>query len=142
MKKLLIIIFIFLSVSMSMAQAPSIFGTWKTIDDASGEEKSTVEIYERDGKLYGKIIGIVNPADEDKTCIYCKGADKDKPIIGLEIIKGLEKDGSDYEGGTITDPENGKVYKSKIWLDEDNPALLNVRGYIGIFFRTQQWVRM
>ena len=38
-------------------------------------------------------------------------------------------------------PDDGKVYRSKIWLDEDNPDLLNVRGYVGIFYKTVQWQR-
>lgn len=139
-------IFFFLllsSVTIALnAQDNSIFGKWKTIDDDTGEAKSIIEIYKKDNKLYGRIDHIINPADRDKTCIYCKGVDKNKPLVGLDIIKGLEQDGDEYEGGTIFDPEKGKEYNAKIWIDEDDPDTLNVRGYVAFLFRTQQWLRV
>lgn len=60
----------------------------------------------------------------------------------MNIIKGLEREGNEYSGGTITDPENGKIYKSKIWLTEDNPNRLKVRGYVAFLYRTQEWIRL
>lgn len=123
------------------AQEGSVFGKWKTIDDETGEAKSIVEIFKKDGKVYGKISDILNPADRDKTCVNCKGDQYNAPLIGLVIIKDLKKDGDEYENGTIFDPEKGKEYKAKLWLDEDNPNRLNVRGYISFLFRTQQWIR-
>lgn len=142
MKKIIYTVFL-LAFAISMnAQDDSIFGKWKTIDDGTGEAKSIVEIYEKGGKVYGKIADILNSADKDKTCINCEGDEYNKPLIGLDIIKGLEKDGNEYEDGTIFDPEKGKTYKAKIWVDEDDSSKLNVRGYISFLFRTQQWVRV
>ena len=70
------------------------------------------------------------------------GADKDKPIEGLVIMKGLEKDGDEYNGGKILDPKNGKYYKCYITLEEANK--LKLRGYIGcsLVGRTEYWYRV
>lgn len=120
--------------------AQSITGKWKTIDDATGKEKSVVEIYKKGDKYYGKVISIVNPAKRDKTCKLCTDSRKGKPVIGMEIIKDLVQDDDEFEDGTILDPENGKIYDCKIWLEDKNT--LNVRGYIAFFFRTQEWQRV
>jgi uncharacterized protein (DUF2147 family) len=131
---------IFLSIQVAVAQ--NIEGKWKTIDDATGEAKSIVEIYQKDGKIYGKVIEIINPAKRDGVCEKCKDHRKDEPVLGMMIIDGLEKDGTEYEGGKILDPEKGKEYKCKLWLDEDDKNKLYVRGYIAFFYRTQNWYRV
>lgn len=123
-------------------QAQDVIGIWKTIDDNTGDPKSYVEVYKKDGKVFGKIIEIFNPEARDRRCTECKGADKDKKLIGFDVIKDMERDDDEYSRGTITDPENGKIYKSKIWLDEDNPNELVVRGYIAFLYRTQRWIRV
>lgn len=120
----------------------TVVGKWKTIDDSTMEAKSIVEIYKINNEYFGKITTILNEADKDKACIKCKGVDKNKPIEGLVIIKKLSKDDAVYVDGTITDPENGKTYTCKIWLDDNNDDVLNVRGYIGFFYRTQKWKRV
>ncbi len=128
--------------SITAAHAQDVFGKWKTIDDISGEAKSIVSIYKEDGKVYGKIIEILDPkAPENPTCKNCTGSNKDKPIVGLVFLNGLEKDGDEYNDGKILDPENGKEYKCYIELEEANK--LKVRGYIGFAFlgRTQYWYR-
>lgn len=121
--------------------AQSVVGTWKTIDDNTGEAKSYVEIFEKDGKIYGKILEIFNKELINAICTECEGADKDKPLHGLEIIKGLEKDGDEYNDGKILDPETGSLYKCYIKLEEVNK--LKVRGYMGfaLIGRTQYWIR-
>ena len=141
MKKYISLLIVLLCAVSMQAQQVTIFGQWKTIDDETGKAMSIIEIYKKDGKVFGKIIDILNPANRDKTCIYCKGEEYNKPLIGLDIIKNLEKDDDEYEGGTIFDPEKGKEYKAKLWVDEDNGDILNVRGYISFLFRTQQWIR-
>lgn len=128
-------------VFQGYAQSHDVVGTWTTVDDHTGEHKATVEIYERDGKIYGKVIQITRESSRNNICDLCEGEDKDKPVIGLEFIKNLTLKNGKYQGGTITDPGNGKVYRSKIWLDPDNPNKLNLRGYILFFYRTQQWIR-
>ncbi len=117
-------------------------GKWKTIDDETGQAKSIVEIYEQNGKIYGKVIEILNPAKKNAKCTKCKGDDKDKPIDGLVIIKGLTKDGNEYTDGDILDPNKGKLYSCTIKLDGNDK--LNVRGYVGfsLLGRTQVWQRV
>jgi len=124
-----------------LAQSP--VGFWRTIDDETGKPKSIVEIYEKDGKLFGKIAQLTPEAgkDRNRVCISCEDDRKNQKIEGMEIIRDMKKDGKEWEDGTILDPKNGKVYDCELWVDEDNPDLLNVRGYIAFFFRTQQWIR-
>ena len=123
-------------------QAQSVFGKWKTIDDKTNQAKSIIEIYENSGKVYGKIIDIIDPAKRNFNCINCTGSDKNKPLIGLVIIKDLKKDGLEYNNGKIIDPESGKVYKSYIKLIGKDK--LEVRGYVGIALigRSQTWIRV
>lgn len=121
--------------TMSFAQ---IEGKWKTIDDETGKPKSVVEIFKKsNGKYYGKVVQLlIKPADPN--CSGCKDDRKNQPILGMEVIRGMVKEGSSFSGGTITDPKTGKSYKCNIEKDGDK---LNVRGYVGIsaFGRTQTW---
>lgn len=120
----------------------SVLGKWKTIDDETGQAKSIVEIYEQNGKIYGKVIEILDLEHKKSVCSTCSGSDKDKPILGMIVIKGLSKDDDEYNSGKILDPKNGKQYKCYITLE--NKDKLKIRGYIGIslFGRTQYWYRM
>ena len=121
--------------------AQSAIGVWKTVDDESGKVKSHIKIYEKDGKLHGDIHKLIN-ANSD-VCTACSGDKKDKPILGMNILWNLEKESStEWEGGKILDPNNGKEYKCLMKLTDDNT--LNVRGYIGfaLLGRTQTWYRV
>lgn len=128
--------------SVFSTQAQSILGQWKTIDDETGKAKSVVEIYENNGVLYGKIIEIVDKSKQDAVCESCDGANKGKKIKGMIILEGFKKKGSTWEGGTILDPNSGKVYKCNLNLE--NSDKLKVRGYVGVslFGRTQYWQRV
>jgi uncharacterized protein (DUF2147 family) len=139
MKKIFFVALLFISLS---SNAQTVFGKWKTIDDKTNEVKSVVEIYEVSGKVYGKIIEIADASRRNGKCEKCVGNDKDKPVLGLVIIKGLKKDGDEYSDGKITDPESGKVYKSFIKLVGKDK--LEVRGYIGfaLLGRSQTWLRV
>ncbi|AWI26981.1 DUF2147 domain-containing protein [Flavobacterium pallidum] len=139
MKKIFTIIVLLLC---PLLFSQSVIGKWKTIDDETGKALGVVEIYEKGGKVYGRVLEILNPKDRSKTCTNCSGDDKDKPILGLTIMKGLKKDGDEYNGGKILDPKSGKLYKCYINLE--NKDKLKVRGYIGIslFGRTQYWHRV
>lgn len=135
------ILFFFLILNVNV-YSQSILGTWKTLDDETGKEKSIVEIYEQDGKIYGKIIELLEKENKGKKCINCSGTDKDKPIQGMVIIRGLSKDGEEFNGGKILDPKSGKIYKCSLSLESKDK--LTVRGYIGISLlgRTQKWIRI
>lgn len=140
MTKFLMMIAIFIGSVMG-ANAQSVVGKWRTIDDATGQEKSIVEIYKQNGKYFGKVIKVLNPSKPNPTCDKCPGDDKGKPVEGLVIIKDLQKKGDEYTGGKITDPQSGKQYKCTIKLNGSDK--LDVRGYVGISLigRTQTWLK-
>ncbi|MEO9570904.1 MAG: DUF2147 domain-containing protein [Polaribacter sp.] len=121
--------------------AQSILGNWKTVDDETGETKSIVNLYEENGKVYGKVVRVLNKDRQDAVCDKCEGTKKDKLILGMVIIEDLTKKSNEYKGGTILDPQKGKEYDCKIWLDEDDSNKLYVRGYISFLYRTQNWYR-
>lgn len=121
--------------------ADSPIGKWKTTSAKTGAVVSEVQLYEEGGKLFGKITSLTEPNNKEgkpKTCTACTGADKDKPIIGLVIVKDLSPSGERYKGGTILDPEDGKVYKAEVWSEGGK---LKVRGYLGIVYKTQTWIK-
>lgn len=139
MKSKLFLLFLSFLVCFSIQAQDSIFGKWKTIDDATGKPRAVVEIYQKDGKAYGNIIRLFRSPeqDQDPICDKCNGVEHNKKVIGLEILKAMEKDGDEWEDGTILDTESGKVYDCKLWLEDGK---LMVRGYIAFFFRTQEWL--
>lgn len=122
-------------------QAQSVLGKWQTINEDTGKPNALIEIFEEDGEVKGKVLQILKEEDRDKICSNCSGHLKDQPIEGLELMYGFERKGNEYSGGVITDPKSGKQYKAKLWLDESNPDLLKVRGYIAFFYKTQTWQR-
>lgn len=118
-------------------------GQWKTVDDTTGKVKSIVAIREENGKLFGTIEKVLDPdAPPNPLCIRCEGDLKNRPLIGMQFLWGMAKDGDQWSGGQILDPDNGKVYRCFLALEE-NGKKLKVRGYIGIALlgRTQYWVR-
>lgn len=133
-----------LAMPAAWAQSTSPVGTWKTIDDKTGNPKALVRITEDGGVLTGKIEKLFRGPEEDQNpmCVKCEGARKDQPIIGMTILSGLKKDGNEWTGGEILDPAAGKTYRSKATL-KNGGNTLEVRGYIGtpLLGRTQTWMR-
>lgn len=119
----------------------TVLGKWKTIDDNTGKEKSIVEIFEKGGQVFGKItkLYVEKGEDPDPICDDCDEEDDrfKKKIMGMEIIRNMKKTGEELSEGTIMDPENGKIYRCKIWVEGKE---LKVRGYLGPFYRTQTWL--
>lgn len=125
---------------LAAAHSQTVFGTWKTKDDETGEAKSHVEIYEAGGKLYGKIVKLLRERP-DRLCDKCPGERKNQPVLNMIILVNMiQKDGM-WQSGDILDPEKGKWYRCKIWLKEGDPDTLVLRGYLGPFYRTQYWSR-
>ena len=124
---------------------PTPAGVWKTIDDATGKEKSLVRIVETNGVYTGKVEKILDPdSPKDATCKDCKDDRKDKPVVGMTIIRNVKAHADDktvFEGGDILDPNNGKVYRVRLRPFDDGKKL-EVRGYIGPFYRNQTWLRV
>ena len=121
-------------------------GTWRTIDDATGEAKSEVVITESSGVLRGRISKLLSKgADQNAVCDKCPDDRKDKPLIGLELMRGAKKaEGKNvWEGGKIVDPEGGTIYSLKL-TPADGGKKLDVHAYVGMAFigRTQTWVRI
>ena len=138
MKKIFTLLFLttFLSIN-----SQTIFGKWYSTNDDTGEVDSDVEMYKKDGKAYAKIIEIMDEKRQNAVCDKCEGENKNKPILGLEILTGLEEKGDEWSGGKILDPRNGKEYNCFIKLI--NPNKLKLRGYIGVslFGKTKYWKR-
>ena len=141
MKKSFIVILLLVSC-VFYSQNKDVLGRWKTIDNETGEAKSIVEIYEKSGKIYGKVVEILDAIHKNNLCKNCSGEDANKPILGLVVIKGLMRDGKEYNSGKILDPKSGKLYQCFITLEGNEK--LKVRGYIGISLlgRTQYWQRV
>lgn len=139
MKKILLLIGLF--ISFGIQAQDTVFGKWKTIDDETGKAKSIVEVYEKEGKAYAKVLEIIfSDHGTDPVCTHCPGNRKDQKVVGMQIIDGLKKDGDEWSGGKILDPNNGKLYTCKMWLENDKT--LKVRGYIAFLYRTQTWQRI
>jgi uncharacterized protein (DUF2147 family) len=136
-RKPLVFVFLLLCNFCAFSQ---ISGKWTSIDDNSGQPRSIIEISEREGRFFGKVVRIYSKPgeDPDPVCDQCPEDDPrfNQKVIGMEILKELIKDGEEFTSGHILDPENGKVYRCKVWLDG---KVLKVRGYWGPFFRTQTW---
>lgn len=129
---------------VSVAKADPVVGYWKNIDDKDKKPKSVIQVYKEGDKYYGKIVKLFRAAPQElcPKCDKCTDFRKDRPVCGMTILWGLNKTGKDYSGGKILDPNNGKIYGAKIWLDEKDNNKLHVRGYLFVFFRTQNWLRV
>ncbi len=125
-----------------MSFGQTVLGVWKTIDDETGEPKSHVKIYKKDGKVFGRVVKLL-PKATTTTCDGCPGDKNGKSLLDVDILWDLEADDDGvWDDGEIVDPANGKVYRCKISLE--NADKLKVRGYIGfsLFGRTQIWHRV
>ena len=125
-----------------MAQATPA-GLWKTIDDETKTEKSFVRISDTGGVLSGKVERVLDPASQQAKCDKCTDSRKDQLVVGMTIIEGVKKNADEvfWDGGSILDPNNGKLYKVRLTL-KDAGKQLEVRGFIGPFYRNQQWIRV
>ena len=129
---------------LAVAQATPA-GLWKTVDDNTKKEKSLVRIVEANGVYTGKVEKITDPdAPKDAVCKDCSDERKDKPVLGMTIIRNVKANADDkavFDGGDILDPNNGKVYRVRL-RPFDEGRKLEVRGYLGPFYRNQTWVRV
>lgn len=139
MRTILLVLALLISAT---AMSQSIVGKWKTIDDESGKPRSVVDIYEQEGRYFGKIVKLFREPGEDPNpvCEECEDDRNGQPVIGMEIITDMKfnKGAGEYQKGEILDPENGNIYDCKLWVDDEGN--LKVRGYLLFFYRTQTWL--
>jgi uncharacterized protein (DUF2147 family) len=143
MKKTFAAVLFAATAASAMAQVTPV-GVWRNVDDKTGEVKAEIRIAETNGALLGRIEkALGKDAKPGATCDECSDDRKGKPMVGLDIIRGGKKaEGKDvWEGGKILDPENGKEYRAS-FTPIDGGKKLEVRGYLGPFWRTQTWNRM
>jgi uncharacterized protein (DUF2147 family) len=139
MKKIFFTTLLFaLSITIN---AQTIFGKWNSTNEETGNIDSIIEVYEKDGKAFAKVIEIKGSARKNAVCEKCEDENKNKPILGLNILTGLEKNKDEWSGGNILDPRNGRIYNCYIKLIKPNK--LKIRGYIGLalFGKTAYWER-
>jgi len=144
MKKTLATALLLAATAGAWAQAATPVGLWKSVDDETKTEKSLVRISEQGGALFGRIEKLLDPKSKpDAVCEKCSDERKDKPVVGMTIIRNAKVDAKaeHWEGGDILDPNNGKVYRLRL-KPLDGGKRLEVRGYIGPLYRNQQWVRV
>ena len=130
-------------ISFACQAQMSPVGNWHTVDEKTGEVKSQIRVTEANGLLTGAIAKLLRKdAKQDPLCEQCTDDRKDKPLLGMQIIRGAKKaEGKDvWEDGQILDPENGKTYRLSLSPIEGGKRL-EVRGSVGPFGRTQTWVR-
>ncbi len=144
MKKIALASLLTLAAVSAFAQMSPV-GLWKTIDDDTKKEKSLVRITESNGVFSGRIEKLLDPdTKQDAVCEKCSDDRKDKPVLGMTIMRGVKQNADDpavYDAGHILDPNNGKTYRVRI-KPVDGGKRLEMRGYIGPFYRTQVWQRI
>ncbi len=144
MTKNFLLLIALLSAALVSAQQNSVVGDWYTVDDNTGEQFSIVHIYQAEnGKYYGKITKMLVPGTEDELCVACEGKDKNRPILGMIIIRDMKMENGVLTGGKVLDPDNGKFYYGKISVGED--GRLKLRGSLdkmGLLGRSQYWIRV
>lgn len=140
--KTLLTLFSFALCLLTSLNAQTPVGIWKTVDDNTKEARSHVEIYEQNGKFYGKIIKLLK-SEPAEVCGKCTGSKKNQPLIGLVILENLKPKKDYWSKGTITDPENGKEYGCSVWFEDGKSQELKVRGkhWTGLY-RTQTWYKV
>ena len=138
-----LIVLCFLQAGTRAAERePSPVGLWKTVDDRTHKPRAIIRIYEEKGAFFGRIEYSFDPEELTARCEKCSGDRKDAPVIGLVIMRGITKQGSEYRGGEILDPETGWTYRCRFTISAEGEKLF-VRGYLGlaVLGRTQTWTR-
>ena len=140
MKKKLYFILACIAMSTCLYAQTPILGEWITVDDATGEHKSVVRIYQADnGKYYGQIIALLGE-DGSALCTECTGEDHNQPIVGLTIIRDMQLNDGELRGGKVLDPDNGKFYYAKVYLKDGKLVLRGSLDKAGLLGRSQTWL--
>lgn len=127
----------FFGKETAFASNQSPVGVWRAPHHKTGELDSLIEIYSVKGKLYGKVAKLIR--DPNAKCEGCKGKDKGRSTLGMVIMWDFERDDDEWNSGQILDPKTGKVYRCKMWIDDE--GVLKVRAYLSPFYQTESWQR-
>ena len=145
MKIYLMLLEVLFFVSLPVLAHTTITGLWQSIDDTTGKPRAEIRINEAAGVFTGRIERSLLPtaAGVVQLCTLCPDDRKDKPLIGMDIVRQMKatSDAQIWDGGEILDPDKGKLFKLRLQLQESGKKL-QVRGYIGPFFRNQTWIRL
>ncbi len=136
MKNLILFLALFIS-NLSFGQN-EVLGKWITVDDKTGVQKSVIEVYEKEGRYFGKVTKMMYRSEEER-CTRCEGTLKNQLVKGMDVLWDFKyrKRSKTFGGGKLLNPESGKTYNGQIWVENGN---LMVRGYISFFYRTQVWI--
>jgi uncharacterized protein (DUF2147 family) len=124
------------------AASESPVGVWKTVDDVTHKPRGLIRLYEENGEIFGRVEASLDPKEAGEICGKCDGERKNKPVVGMVVMRHMKKHGDEYSGGDILDPDTGWVYRCRLWLQEGGKVLL-VRGFLGfsLMGRSQIWYR-
>ena len=126
---------------LATAFAQDVLGKWKLSTGTA-----IVEVYQEGDVYNGKIVWLKNPTRPDGTpAIDQNNPDeklRNRQLMGLNMLSNLKKKGSEYVGGVIYDPANGKTYYCSMEVEGE---ILKVRGSLdkrGFLGRTMDWFRV
>ena len=129
----------------TIAAEPNAAGLWQAINQDTGQPSGWFLIRDQGGNFDGIIVRMYLKPGQNPAIVCDKCADdrRDKPWLGLDIIRGMKREGLSYKDGTILDPRNGSIYNASMTLAADGQTL-TVRGYLGISLlgQNQYWYRL
>lgn len=142
MHRLLALLFLLTPLQALATDLSSPIGVWHTVDDRTGAERSDVRIFQSGDKVDGQVVHISDPKEAVLLCRKCTDDRRDQPVLGMVILRGMTRDGAEWTGGRIVDPETGDVYRCSMRLGPDGRTLI-LRGYVMVpmFGRSQTWLR-
>ena len=138
---------IFITLISTSVFSQDITGTWRYIDDKTGEPKGLVKMEKQANGTYAGTALKATPRPgytPKEFCTNCPAPYTNKPIIGMHVISGLKtEDQINYTNGKIIDPVSGKLYSLKGKVSPNGKKLF-LRGYIGVSAvgRSQTWLRV
>ena len=124
----------------TLGAEPTAAGLWQSLDEDSQSAERLVSHSATTAASMRELIVrmFMKPGENPNVvCDLCKDDRRDKPWLGLDIIRGMKRDGDEYTDGTILDPRHGDIYSAMMTLTPDGQTLV-VRGYLGISLLGQE----